>query len=83
VLEAFQFAQEKERANTKAINDLYALAGRHDDYATQTMLHWFITEQVEEEKWCDDALAVLEQAGDVPGAMLMLDERYGSMQGEG
>ncbi len=42
------------------------------------MLHWFIGEQVEEEQWCEEALALLEMVGDNRSALMMLDNRYGS-----
>jgi len=32
------------------INDLFALTSAEKDYATQSMLQWFIDEQVEEEE---------------------------------
>ena len=73
----FEAAQSRERANTKAIHELYHLAAEKRDMATQIMLHWFIAEQVEEEGWCDEALALLEMVGDNKSAMLMLDSRYG------
>ena len=48
-----------------------------DDPATETMLHWFIQEQVEEEHWGTEALALLDMVGDNRSALLMLDKRYG------
>jgi ferritin len=41
------------------------------------MLHWFIEEQVEEEDWCEEALAHLDMIGDSSGSLLMLDKKYG------
>lgn len=73
----FEAALARERANTASINEVYKLAVDTDDYATQTMLHWFISEQVEEEEWGEEALALLEMVGDNKSAMLMLDKRYG------
>ncbi|MBP1644937.1 MAG: ftnA [Bacteroidetes bacterium] len=49
-LVAFKSTLEHELVVTKLINDLYALATEEKDYATQSMLKWFIDEQVEEEK---------------------------------
>jgi ferritin len=79
-LEAFEAAYEREKENTKSINEAYALATKLQDYASQTMLHWFIDEQVEEEDWCDEAVELLKIAGDDPGALLQLDARYGSKE---
>ena len=81
-LDIFKAALERERANTKAINGVYRLANEIDDYATQTFLHWFITEQVEEEEWADEAVGLLETAGDNKSALLMLDQRYGTYETE-
>ena len=74
--DAFQAAYSREQSNTKAIHELYRLAGEKRDYPAQTMLHWFIDEQVEEERWCEEALDLLEMAGDNKSALLMLDNRY-------
>ena len=78
----FGAAFTREQANTKAINQLYQIASDAGDFATQIMLHWFIDEQVEEEKWCQEALALLEMVADNRSAMLMLDKRYGEMADE-
>ncbi len=74
----FEAAFAREQANTNSINDLYKLASDETDFATQTRLHWFINEQVEEERWCEEALAMLEMVGDNRSALMMLDNRYGS-----
>ena len=78
----FESALARERSNTEGVHALYRLAVDTQDYATQTMLHWFIDEQVEEEQWCEEALAVLEMVGDNRSALLMLDKRYGEKAGE-
>ncbi len=78
----FQAAWDREKANTRSINELYQLALQKADFATQTMLRWFIDEQVEEEQWCQEAIALLEMAGDDKSALLMLDHRYGEKAGK-
>jgi ferritin len=78
----FEAAYAREQSNTKSINELYKLASDEQDFATQTMLHWFIDEQVEEEQWCEEALALLEMVGDNRSALMMLDDRYGTMTEE-
>jgi ferritin len=77
VLAAFEAAYEREKANTRSIHKLYKLALDLSDYATQTMLHWFIEEQVEEEQWCEEATSLLSMAGDDQAALIVLDEKYG------
>jgi ferritin len=76
---AFEAALAMEQANTRAIHDIYKLAQDHGDYATQTMLHWFIDEQVEEEAWCEEAVAHLDMIGDSRGSLLMLDKKFGKL----
>ncbi len=75
-------AYDREKGNTKSIHALYRLAGENDDYATQAMLQWFITEQVEEERWAEEAVGLLDVAGDNRSALLMLDARYGAKAAE-
>jgi len=82
-LDAFKSAYAREQENTKSIHEVYALAVQMQDYPSQTMLQWFINEQVEEEEWCEEAIALLELAGDDPGALLQLDAKYGSTGGVG
>jgi ferritin len=74
----FKAALQREQSNTSSIHALYRLAGECDDPATQIMLHWFIEEQVEEESWASEAIALLEMAAENRSALLMLDKRYGT-----
>jgi len=46
VLDVFKQVLSHEKKVTAAINKLYALASKENDYATQVALQWFITEQV-------------------------------------
>ncbi len=78
----FQAALEREQSNTANINALYRLAREVDDPATEAMLHWFIQEQVEEEHWGTEAMALLDMVGDNRSALLMLDKRYGEKAGK-
>lgn len=79
-VDVFRAALEREQANSRSINECYRIATEANDYATQTFLHWFITEQVEEEQWGEEAVGLLETARDDPSAILMLDDRYGALQ---
>ena len=68
---------KQEEQVTARIHALYRLAGEEKDYPTQTMLHWFVTEQVEEEK---TAKTILEQArmiGASSTAIYFLDRHLG------
>ena len=59
------------------INDLYGLAVRENDYASQTFLQWFVTEQVEEEKNAGDVVETLRMIGDSSEALFLLDRELG------
>jgi ferritin len=75
--EVWEQVLKHEQLVTEKIHRLYALAQKENDYAAQTMLHWFITEQVEEEK---SAKAILEQArmiGPSSSAIYFLDRHLG------
>lgn len=71
--DAFEQALEHERYITKRIHTLYDLAREEDDYPLQTLLHWFIDEQVEEEENTSEILERLKMIGDQAPALLMVD----------
>ena len=76
-LEAFKEVQVHEAAVTASINNLYELALKEKDYAAQVLLHWFITEQVEEEKNAAEVVQQLELIDAKGTAVLMLDHQLG------
>lgn len=80
--EAFEQALEHERYITKRIHTLYDLARAEEDYPLQTLLHWFIDEQVEEEDSVGDIVERLKMIDDQPGGILMLDRELAGRQGE-
>lgn len=73
-LDVMQRALDHERHVTAKIHELYALAVEERDYATQVLLQWFVTEQVEEEKSVGDIVGRLELVGDSPEALLLIDQ---------
>ncbi|MEZ0396734.1 MAG: ferritin [Anaerolineales bacterium] len=81
-LEAFKEVQAHEAKVTASINALYELALAEKDYPAQVLLHWFITEQVEEEKNAAEIVAQLERIEAHGSAVLMLDHRLGKRQDE-
>ena len=66
---------EHEEKVTSLVNGLYELAVKEKDYPGQVMLHWFITEQVEEEKNAAEVIHLLKQVGDAPAGLIMLDRQ--------
>jgi len=72
-LEAFDAALAHEIHMTERINDLADLALEERDHATNNILQWYVTEQVEEEANVDDIVQKLKMLGkDGPG-LFMLD----------
>ena len=81
-LKVFEQVYHHEQKVTSLIHAIYKLAVEEADYPTQVMLHWFINEQVEEEK---NASGILDQLKAVEGhnsALFMLDHRLGKRSEE-
>jgi ferritin len=57
-----QAVYDLERANTAGIHAAYETALAEKDYPAQVLLHWFISEQVEEEAWSDKLLVKTREA---------------------
>ena len=76
-LDVFKKTLEHERKVTALIHRLYELAVKENDYAAQVMLHWFIEEQVEEEKSAEQIVEALKMIGDKPQTLIMLDRELG------
>jgi len=66
-----------EHATTALIEKLLELARKEGDYALEVLLHWFISEQVEEEQWATELTAEMEQFYKKPGQLYMLDHQWG------
>lgn len=77
-LEVMRLALAHEQHVTEKIHELYGLAVEERDYATQVLLQWFVTEQVEEEKSVGDIVGRLELVGDSPEALLLIDQELAS-----
>ncbi|MDP8901751.1 MAG: ferritin, partial [Actinomycetota bacterium] len=75
--EVFEQALEQEQKVTAMINDLYGLAIKESDYASQAFLQWFVTEQVEEEKNAGDIAETLKMVGDKSETLFLLDRELG------
>ncbi len=72
-LAAFEAAYAHECKVTQHINQLVDLATKHSDHATTVFLHWFVTEQVEEESTTHEWVQRLKLAGAEKAVLLMLD----------
>ncbi len=81
-MEAVKEVLAHEQLVTKSIHDLYEVALKEKDYATQVMLHWFIEEQVEEEANAGAILDDMQRIEAHDTAILMLDHRLAKRKGE-
>lgn len=81
VQEVFEKTLAHEKEVTAMINDLYDLAQKVSDNATMVFLHWYITEQVEEE---NNAVVILDKIKAIksePAGLMMLDSILGKREG--
>lgn len=70
----FQQVYEHEQSVTASINAIYELAKKVGDPKTELMLHWFINEQVEEEKNARDIIDQLTMAGNNSFGIMFMDQ---------
>ena len=77
-LDVFEQVFKHEQKVTALIHKIYETALKENDYATQAMLHWFINEQVEEEKSARQIIERLKMTGGESSALLMLDHELGA-----
>jgi len=73
ILEIFTQVFDHERHISARINELYALALEDGDYGSQTLLHWFIDEQLEEEESAREIMDNLRLVGEAGAALFLLD----------
>ena len=66
-----------EQGVSKRINDLYETAGKTKDHATQIMMQWFVTEQVEEEAQINDILQKMDKIAKTSSGIFYLDKEMG------
>lgn len=76
-LDAFEAALEHEARVSASIIAVYELAATEKDYASQTMLQWFITEQVEEEKSSTRIVETLRMIGPNANGLYLFDKELG------
>jgi len=75
-LAVWEMVLEHEKKVTGLIYKLYEQAVKENDYATQSLLKWFIDEQVEEEKNATLMLERFKQAGNQPATLLLFDSHF-------
>lgn len=78
LLDVYESTLAHEQKVTAMINELMALTTEEHDFATQSMLKWFIDEQVEEE---DNAQTIIDNIRMIDGngyGLYMLDKELGA-----
>lgn len=78
ILDVFEETLAHEQKVTALINNLFALTTAGNDYATQSMLKWFVDEQVEEEETAQTIIDNLRMIKDNGYGLYMLDKELGS-----
>jgi ferritin len=66
-----------EQQVTASIYRLYEQALQERDWASQSLLQWYVSEQVEEEQTAQESLDLLRIAGDKGATLVMVDRRLG------
>lgn len=73
IVELFEAVLEHERSMTAAIHNLITTAQVQNDFPVQSLLKWFVDEQVEEESSVENILNQLNYVKDNTSAIFMLD----------
>ena len=74
ILELFEETLSHEQEVTRRINDLVRLSKEEKDFATDIFLHWFVSEQVEEEETVKDIISKLRMIKGEGQGMLLMDK---------
>jgi len=75
--DAFEQTLTHEKAVTQKIHHLMDLAIELKDYATQSMLKWFVDEQVEEEDHARKILEKMKRIANSPSGLYAVDKQLG------
>lgn len=74
ILDLFEDVKVHEQEVTARINNLYSKAHELKDHATSTFLHWFVNEQVEEEKNVQEVIDQLRLVGRDGSGLFIIDK---------
>jgi ferritin len=75
--DVFTKVYEHEQKVTALLNAIYEKALEAKDVASQALLHWYLVEQVEEEKNASTILAMVEKVAGSVGGLYQLDHQLG------
>lgn len=74
-IQVFEQILAHEQSVTNAINKILSAARTENDHATEIMLQWFVTEQIEEEANTNDILQQLKLIGGEGSGLFMIDRQ--------
>jgi ferritin len=75
--EVWEKTYAHEQHVTALIHRIYALAVKEQDFATQALMQWFVTEQVEEEQQASSILEQVKMVGTNSSAIFFIDRHVG------
>jgi ferritin len=75
VLDMFEKTLSHEQGVTASFNDLVDVALSERDHATNIFLHWFVTEQIEEEATVSDIIGRVKLVGERGEGLFMIDNQ--------
>ncbi len=75
----FEMALQSEISVTQSINRIVTAARSVEDYATETMLQWFVNEQIEEEDNARRALELFDVIGEDGTGRYTIDKAIGKL----
>ena len=78
VLDAFEASLAHEKKVSESIRNLYRLAQEVGDIDSIPLLHWFISEQIEEEASVGEIVGRLKLIGEDGSGLLRLDAEMGT-----
>lgn len=81
-LQVFEAVLQHEQHITQRIHKLYSLAVSEKDFALQTLMHWYIDEQVEEEDNASQIIEKLKLIGGSGPSLYLLDVELKNRQPE-
>lgn len=73
VLDMFEKTLSHEQGVTAAFNELVDAALAEKDHATNIFLHWFVTEQIEEEATVNDIIGRVKLVGERGEGLYLID----------
>ena len=76
-LDVFEDTLTHEKFITKSISDLIDLAMEEKDHATNSLLQWFITEQVEEESTVSTIISQFKMLSESKESLYHIDKELG------